>query len=482
MMTEPATSMDAIARRARSRRSSASTRRSCGGPSSTSSPTPSSTSRATAASSTGTGRRRRSTSGSRTTPTASGVVIDWFRHPLRVPAGSPTPFLPAERRLIEIIVRSLDLRFRGLFDPEVAHRLERFHYALEDLIVTEYLDPPDPYPRPRRARGAAGRRAVDLREPPGLDGGAAARHRPRPGRRPAGSTPRGAPVQRPADGDQGVPPALRRRPDGLPRRSPGRPVRAVDIDRWAEQAQGTEPLDVPCPRLYVSHAKATRTGGHVCLVLTPAQEIKVFAEGTLAFAFSDARWRLLDIPTKFAAWCEAVGQACPRGPGREALPGRAEPERGPPGGPVRRPPRPRRLDPPTDRPDRPDHRGGRRRRPPGPRQPLAPAGQAVAPPRRPGPEPDRPRRHRPRGDRRHRRRRRDRPRRPPADLRRDPADRPRGAQGRPRRRRRPHPRRPGRLVPRPGPQGQRGRLPDHVPRRPAGLGDVSDSGENHPAR
>ena len=33
----------------------------------------------------------------------------------------------------------------------------------------------------------------------------------------------------------------------------------------------------------------------------------MFAEGTLMFSFSDARWRLLDIPTKFAVWCEAVG-------------------------------------------------------------------------------------------------------------------------------------------------------------------------------
>jgi DNA integrity scanning protein DisA with diadenylate cyclase activity len=46
-------------------------------------------------------------------------------------------------------------------------------------------------------------------------------------------------------------------------------------------------------------------------VLTPSQEIKVFAGGTLAFAFSDARWRLLDIPTKFAAWRRAVGVARP---------------------------------------------------------------------------------------------------------------------------------------------------------------------------
>jgi hypothetical protein len=49
----------------------------------------------------------------------------------------------------------------------------------------------------------------------------------------------------------------------------------------------------------------------MCLVLTPSQEIKVFADGNMAFAFSDARWRLLDIPTKYATWCRAVGRTCP---------------------------------------------------------------------------------------------------------------------------------------------------------------------------
>ena len=48
-------------------------------------------------------------------------------------------------------------------------------------------------------------------------------------------------------------------------------------------------------------------------MLTPSQEIKVFACGTLAFAFSDARWRLLDIPSKYAAWCKAVNAACTGG-------------------------------------------------------------------------------------------------------------------------------------------------------------------------
>jgi DNA integrity scanning protein DisA with diadenylate cyclase activity len=85
-------------------------------------------------------------------------------------------------------------------------------------------------------------------------------------------------------------------------------ARMIDVARWAEACQGSEPLVHPCPRPYISHAKATRSGGHVCLVLTPSQEIKIFAEGTLMFSFSDARWRLLDIPSKFAVWCEAVGR------------------------------------------------------------------------------------------------------------------------------------------------------------------------------
>jgi hypothetical protein len=81
------------------------------------------------------------------------------------------------------------------------------------------------------------------------------------------------------------------------------------VSDWADAVHGGEPLVHPCPTLYRDHAKATRAGGHVCLVLTASQEIKVFAGGTLMFSFSDARWRLLDIPCKFAAWCEAVGKA-----------------------------------------------------------------------------------------------------------------------------------------------------------------------------
>jgi hypothetical protein len=86
-------------------------------------------------------------------------------------------------------------------------------------------------------------------------------------------------------------------------------MRAIDVHRWADKTQGAGPPEDPCPQLYEGHAKATRTGGHVCLVLTPTQEINVFAEGRLAFTFSDARWRMLDIPSKFSAWRRAVGQS-----------------------------------------------------------------------------------------------------------------------------------------------------------------------------
>ena len=54
------------------------------------------------------------------------------------------------------------------------------------------------------------------------------------------------------------------------------------------------------------HALATRKGGHICLVLSPNQEIKVFAGGVQAFVFAHGRWRVLDPEAKFAMWAQAV--------------------------------------------------------------------------------------------------------------------------------------------------------------------------------
>ena len=55
------------------------------------------------------------------------------------------------------------------------------------------------------------------------------------------------------------------------------------------------PWPARCPaRRMRPHARATQAGGHVCLVLSPNQEIKLFAEGVQAFAFAHGRWRVLD--------------------------------------------------------------------------------------------------------------------------------------------------------------------------------------------
>ncbi len=66
------------------------------------------------------------------------------------------------------------------------------------------------------------------------------------------------------------------------------------------------PIPFPVARVYGPHARATRVGGNLCMVLSPNQEIKLFAEGVQAFAFAHGRWRILDPETKFATWSRAV--------------------------------------------------------------------------------------------------------------------------------------------------------------------------------
>jgi hypothetical protein len=86
----------------------------------------------------------------------------------------------------------------------------------------------------------------------------------------------------------------------------------VDVARWADALVAAGPIgfeETYCARAYQWHATATRSGGHVCLVLSPNQEIKLFAEGRQAFAFSHGRWRILDPATRFTAWATAVSSA-----------------------------------------------------------------------------------------------------------------------------------------------------------------------------
>ncbi len=242
-------------------------------------------------------------------PDGMGVEIEWLGSRVAFQSGNPTPLLPSERRMVEVIVEAIDFRFRGLLNQDLSHRIDRFSYQTEDLIVADYLEAVSPY-CVTAALEALRVAALSTYENRRVTMGAlllGTEHDPAaPDRKNRG----GAPTfnarltaikgfHRLCDGSRTV----------FLIDLQGDLARLIDVGRWAETVQGSEPPVHPCPRVYRDHAKATRAGGHVCLVLNPAQEIKVFARGSLMFSFSDARWRLLDIPSKFAVWCEAIGRA-----------------------------------------------------------------------------------------------------------------------------------------------------------------------------
>jgi hypothetical protein len=83
-------------------------------------------------------------------------------------------------------------------------------------------------------------------------------------------------------------------------------VELVDVQEWAQPYSQIE-LPVPSPRRYRMHCQATLCGGHLCLVLTPNGEIKIFGEGVQLFNFLDGRWHLTDAVSKFEAWESAIG-------------------------------------------------------------------------------------------------------------------------------------------------------------------------------
>jgi len=89
-------------------------------------------------------------------------------------------------------------------------------------------------------------------------------------------------------------------PDGLL-------VEIVDVRRWAQPLIEAA-LPIPCAAPFQAHARSTLCGGHLCLVLTPHGEIKVFAEGVQMFSFLDGRWRLTDPLEKYQAWANAIGE------------------------------------------------------------------------------------------------------------------------------------------------------------------------------
>ena len=242
-----------------------------------------------------------------------GLLIEWLGTRLGFRPGSPVPLLPLERRLVEAIVRALDLRFRGLFDQNLTDRLERFQYLTEDLIIADFVRPLSPYRIPA-ALEALRVAALSTYENRRVSTGALLLGTDRdpadPDRVNTGGAPR---FSARLTGIKG----FHRLCDGVQTLfvvdHVGNLFRIVDIAGWADRVHGSQPPEHPCPRPFYGHARATAAGGHVCLVLSPSQEIKVFSAGTMLFSFSDARWRMHDIPSNFAAWREAVGRTTPPG-------------------------------------------------------------------------------------------------------------------------------------------------------------------------
>jgi CRP-like cAMP-binding protein len=85
-------------------------------------------------------------------------------------------------------------------------------------------------------------------------------------------------------------------------------VDIIDIQQWAQPLAETR-LPVPSATRYQAHCRATLSGGHVCLVLTPNEEIKAFADGVQVFNFIGGRWHLTDAVDKYCLWEHAVGDA-----------------------------------------------------------------------------------------------------------------------------------------------------------------------------
>ncbi len=193
-------------------------------------------------------------------PNGVGVEIEWLGSRLVFLPGNPAPLLSTERHLVSVIVAAIDLRFRGLFNQDLSHRLDRFQYQTEDLIVADYLDAVSPYRIPA-ALEALRVAALSTYENRRVSTGALLLGTEDDPAAPAYKNVEGAPsfnarltaikgFHRLCDGVRTV--FLVDRQGDL--------ARMIDVSRWAEAAQGCEPLVHPCPRQYVSHAKATRCG------------------------------------------------------------------------------------------------------------------------------------------------------------------------------------------------------------------------------
>jgi hypothetical protein len=250
-------------------------------------------------------------------PDPSALTIRWFgtRYTLRV--SRRWPFTNHEVRLARAIGAVLAARYRAILNPRiVAERGDLFGGAIEDRYVGAFIDD-QPYTiETREARADRIAQVIEL-----LRVAALSSYENRPIStgvillgtdedpcRPQAPVPTSSP--RFTEQLTGIK-SFYRLADGVRTvflaNAQGQLLDIIDVDRWASQVCRHAEIAAPCAGPYQAHARATLGHGHVCAVLSPSREIKVFADGAEAFAFRAGAWHLLDIAAKYELWARAVG-------------------------------------------------------------------------------------------------------------------------------------------------------------------------------
>ena len=245
------------------------------------------------------------------------LSIRWFGTRYTLRARGRWPFTPHEVRLASAIGGVLAARYRAVLNPRiVAERGDLFRGAIEDRYVGAFLDSEQYTIEAREARADRIASIIEL-----LRVAALSSYESRPIS--TGILLLGTPGDptRPSLVPRASAPAYTesltqiksffRLADGVQTlflaNSDGQLLDIIDIGRWAAQLPEQPALHVACASAFDAHARATLQHGHICAVLSPSREIKVFAQGAELFTFRGAAWHLLDLQAKYDVWAHAVG-------------------------------------------------------------------------------------------------------------------------------------------------------------------------------
>jgi hypothetical protein len=249
----------------------------------------------------------------------NALAVRWFgnRYVLRVP--SRRPFTAHEVRFARAIAAVLESRYKAILNPKLmVDRAGLFRGAIEDRYVGAFFDGT---PYSPRADGGRSERVAEVLEMMRIAALSSYENNPIStgvllldcDADPMGAYPAAERVSPHYTGALTSIKSFFRLADGLRTvflvARDGRLLDIVDISRWGWESVGKpREVQVPCARAYAAHAEATRLGNHVCIVLSPSREIKVFAEGSEVFSFRNADWHLLDLQAKYVMWAAAVGK------------------------------------------------------------------------------------------------------------------------------------------------------------------------------